>query len=921
MSQKSQQTVFESEETYRIVAETASDAIIEIDENGAIQFINRAGERIFGYSVEEMRGQSLAMLIPEYRRAENGGNTFTRNDDAKAEIVTAERFTSEGSQFSGRHADGRRFPLEISFGEYNQNGKRFFIAIARDISKRKASERALRESEENLRLATGAARMYSWALDLQTQKSSFSDNFSEVVGLKSHLTELTLDEIFQTLIHPDDAEKTSRYIEKAIKGTGNHSTELRFVNPDTDEIVWLDVTSYNIRDKDGKPARLVGVAQNITERKLAEEKIRQSEANFRQLAEAVPQFVWVTKTDGSLGYINEQWIDFSGLSLEETNSAETLREVFHPDDRDAMFEAWANAIAAAATFEYEARIKNRQGDYQWFLIRSKPVKDKAGAVVKWFGTSTDISATKQSAVALRESEERFRAMADNISQLAWMADAGGWIFWYNRRWFDFTGTTLEQMRGWGWQAVHHPDYVEPVTERFKQSVAAGTEWEDTFPLRSKTGEYCWFLSRAQPIRDAQGNITRWFGTNTDVTESKQIELERERILHRETAAREQAEAANRAKDEFLSVLSHELRTPLNAMFGWTRMLKTGMLDEERAAQAIEVIERNVRLQNNLIEDLLDVSRIISGKMRIEKVALDFVSLVKKAIETARPVAENKNVRLEFDTAEATQNIGGDASRLQQIVNNLINNAVKFTPEGGTVSLRLSQKNGSARLEVKDTGIGIDRARLPHIFDRFYQADSTTKRAHSGLGLGLTIVRHLTELHGGSVGATSEGAGRGSTFTIEIPLLKKPENSFSEKVSNGESVVGNMLEGKRILIVDDDQDGLMPLKIVLENNLAKVESAGTAREALEKLAVADFDLLVSDIGMPAADGYDLIAKVREIEGGGKQFLPAIALTAYAAPEDRRRALDAGFQTHLAKPVDFDKFLTAVKNLLDVEAENK
>ncbi len=397
-----------------------------------------------------------------------------------------------------------------------------------------------------------------------------------------------------------------------------------------------------------------------------------------------------------------------------------------------------------------------------------------------------------------------------------------------------------------------------------------------------------------------------------------LALSNARSYEKMRRARSEAEAANRAKDEFLSVLSHELRTPLNAMLGWIRMLGSGELDTGQTAQAVETIERNARLQNHLIEDLLDVSRIISGNMRIDKEEVNIVSIVKTCVETALPSARQKNLSLAFQSSLAQQELMGDTVRLQQIVNNLINNAVKFTPDGGSISVTLEPAVKKVQIKVEDTGIGISPEFLPMIFDRFKQADSTTKRAHTGLGLGLTIVRHLTELHGGKVKVFSGGEAHGSTFIIELPVT--PGLSGSAFSENGATKPENnsKLKGARIMLVDDDCEGIQPLQILLETQQANVFCAESAKEALEKLSEERFDILISDIGMPGMDGFELIDKVRKLTDRQNYRLPAIALTAYAASEDRERVLSAGYKTHLTKPVDFDDFLSTVDRLLNGDA---
>ena len=345
------------------------------------------------------------------------------------------------------------------------------------------------------------------------------------------------------------------------------------------------------------------------------------------------------------------------------------------------------------------------------------------------------------------------------------------------------------------------------------------------------------------------------------------------------------------------------------------MLRAGILDEAKTRQAIEVIERNVRLQNNLIEDMLDVSRIITGKMRIEKEEIDFAAVVKSAVEAVRPLAEQKKVSLAFNSDADSYILLGDEIRLQQVVSNLINNAIKFTSEDGAVVLNLSpDETGFVSLNVTDTGIGIEPDFLPQIFDRFRQADSTTRRTHSGLGLGLTIVRHLTELHGGRVRAESEGIGKGASFSIELPLLAKPQGDYSDNPGAPDAAHEFSLKGLRILLVDDDCDAMLPLQIILETQEAEVFCVSSVREALEKLARDKFNLLVSDIGMPEMDGYDLITELRKMDKSANHDIPAIALTAYASTQDKRRAMMSGFQHHFAKPLDFEQFLVTVNSLI-------
>ena len=393
-------------------------------------------------------------------------------------------------------------------------------------------------------------------------------------------------------------------------------------------------------------------------------------------------------------------------------------------------------------------------------------------------------------------------------------------------------------------------------------------------------------------------------------------IENVRIIEIEAAARQAAEAANQMKDEFLSVLSHELRTPLNSMLGWIRMLRTGMLEGEHVDKAMEVIERNTHQQSGLIEDLLDVSRIISGKMRIEPEPTDLRPIVQEGVEVHRPIAIAKEIDLEYSASDKPMIVEVDPLRIQQVVSNLVQNAIKFSGKGGAIKVSLdSDASGGAVIRVKDDGIGIEPEFLPHIFDRFRQADASAKRSFAGLGLGLTIVRKIVELHGGNITADSNGTDQGTEFTVTLPGAVSRLEAASKRAVAAEPVSLNGLSGKRILLVDDDPDSLVPLKLMLEQKKAVAEPVDSAHKALERLVASEFDVLVSDIGMPEMDGLDLIKAVRSLADPAAANLPAIAITAYASSENRRDVLDAGYHAHLPKPIDFDDLVKTIESVLD------
>jgi PAS domain S-box-containing protein len=533
----------------------------------------------------------------------------------------------------------------------------------------------------------------------------------------------------------------------------------------------------------------------------------------------------------------------------------------------------------------------------------------------------DITERKAIERALRENEERFRVLAENISQLTWMAEPDGTPFWYNRRWYDYTSLSPEESCGDGWKSVFHPEHIDRVVEGMQLARDGGASWEDTIPLRGKDGSYRWFLSRSMPVRDRDGRIVRWLGTNTDVTEKKMADDEREKLLQREKSARSDAERANHIKDEFLATLSHELRTPLNAILGWIHLIRKGNFAQDQVLRGIEVIERNSRVQAQLIADLLDMSRITSGKMRLDIKKTDPAAAMEATVESIRSAAEGKAIHLSLSFDQSRPLIHADPSRLQQIFWNLLSNAVKFTPRGGSISVTLEPLEFHIRICVKDTGKGIKTEFLPHVFERFRQADASSSREHSGLGLGLSIVRQLVELHGGAVRVESEGEGRGATFIVEFPLFTERAQPEAKPTLSGAATSTEAepppplvdLRGISVLLVEDDDDAREMLRLILEYFGAQVFTASSATEGLQTCLSLHPTCIISDVGMPIHDGYKMMGWIRE-RGINT---PAIALTAFARAEDKERAIDNGFNRHLAKPVDPDELARCVKQLVAEE----
>jgi PAS domain S-box-containing protein len=633
------------------------------------------------------------------------------------------------------------------------------------------------------------------------------------------------------------------------------------------------------------------------------EELRRRERELSDFIENASVGLHWVGADGTILWANQAELDLLGYSGDEYIGRKITE--FHAD-HDVINDILRRLTNKETLRDYEARLRSKDGSVRHVLINSNVMWD-GDRFIHTRCFTRDITDRKLAEEALRESERQLRTLADAVPQLVWMAEADGYIFWYNQRWYDYTGMTPEQMAGWGWQSVHDPELLPKVLERWGASIETGEPFEMEFPLKSADGVFRWFLTRVNPLRGSQGQIVRWFGTNTDIDEQ------------RRTA--EELREANRLKDEFLATVSHELRTPLTAILGWAHLLRTGQLDDKSATGALETIERNARAQSQLIDDLLDVSRIITGNLRLDVRQLDPGSFIESAIDALGPAAKAKGVRIEKVLDSGVVSVAGDPSRLQQVVWNLLSNAIKFTPKGGRVQVRLERINSHIEIAVSDTGAGIEPDFLPHVFERFRQADQKTTRHHGGLGLGLAIVRHLVELHGGTVQVDSPGKGQGTTFVVKLPVIPfQQKDDPAERVhpTAGDTFASydspERLEGLRVLLVDDEVDTRELFRVALGRCGAEVLTAGSARDALDAIEESRPDLLISDIGMPGEDGYELIRRVRALpaERGGK--IPAIALTAYARTEDRLRALRAGYQMHISKPVELAELVAVIASLI-------
>ncbi len=797
----------------------------------------------------------------------------------------------------------------------------------------------LRAADRSLAIATHAER------DRLAYVFKHSPSFMAILGGPEHVFEVINDRYHDLVARRDVLHKPVREAlpEVADQGffellDGVYASGEPFIGNDVQILLqdeagrpkeyFLDFVYLPIRAADGTISGVFVHGVDLTARKNTEKALAEVAEQRRLALDAARMGWWRLDLIKKQVYMDERFGAIFGLVGKDL-AQKDVNAAIHPDDVRKVETAADAAIQPARPVPYsmEYRVIHPDGAVRWVQANGRAHFAGEGdqrRAVSLVGTIVDVTEAKTAQDALHESEARFRQLADAMPQIVWSGRADGHIDYYNEQWYDFTGSERGKTGNESWENILHPDDVKMVAKAWNAATAADQPYELVYRLRNAAQQdYRWVLGRGLPFKDASGKVVRWYGTCTDIHERKQLSEQNAQLLESERAARAEAERSSRMKDEFLATLSHELRTPLNAILGWTQVLRDGHADADDLAHGLTTIERNARVQTQIIEDLLEMSRIISGKVRLDVQRVDLAPVVQAAIDTMLPTAEAKGVRLQVVLDPAARPVSGDPNRLQQVFWNLLSNAIKFTPKGGRVQVVLERVNSHLEVSVIDTGEGIAPEFLPQVFDRFRQADASTTRRHGGLGLGLAIVKQLVELHGGSVHVHSAGSNQGTTFRVLLPLTvlhpmtdpAEAERRHPRADSSSLSVSSERfdLAGVKVLVVDDEADARGLVKRVLEDRQAAVRTAGSAAEAMELIRAEPPDVLVSDVGMPEEDGYSLIRRVRALgpENGGN--IPAIALTAYARAEDRLKTIMAGFQIHVAKPVDTVELLALVASL--------
>jgi PAS domain S-box-containing protein len=962
---------------YRIIAETASDALITIDESSKILFINRAAEKIFGYELAEMMGQQLTMLMPEYLR-------HLHQAGVQRYVETGHKHISwQAVELPGLHKSGHEVPLELSFGEFQKDGKRFFTGIVRDITDRKRAERQLiaqygvtRVLSESITLEEATPRILQaicenldyqvgalWQIDDEAEVLRCVDTWHAPSMAETEFEVVSKGRLFtrgvgfpghvwasNEPVWVKDIVREGNFPRAPFAEKGNLHGAVAFpllIGPKILGVIEFLTHEIGVPDEDLlKMMSAVGSQIGLfIERRRAEASLQSSEQRYRYLADAMPQIVWTARPDGYLDYYNRRWFEYTGMTLEQTQGW-GWQPVLHPEDVEVSLRRWATAVETGEAYEIEYRFRRASdGNYRWHLGRAVPMRGESGEIVKWFGTATDIDDRKRAEDSLRfiaEVSEMLASSLDyettltNVARLA-VPRLADWCVVHiieedndpqqlaaahtdesklellrelNRRY----PSGLDTAHGYRRVAqIGEPELIPEITESLLVDVSRDAEHLELLRELSLKSTLC------VPMR-ARG---RTLGTITFATaESGRIydtsSLTLAGHLSRRAASAvdnarlyQDAQRANLTKDEFLATLSHELRTPLTPIIGWVHMIRSGMLNGEDLDRGLAVVEGSSQVLTRLINDLLDMSAILSGKMKIEKLPVLLNATIKEAVETVRPLAEKRSINLEARFCEDNRVIiNGDRTRLVQIFWNIIANAVKFSRDGSSVRITCETTERESRVIVEDEGQGIAPEFLPHIFERFRQADSSKTRTHGGLGIGLALVKSFVEAHGGSVRAESAGEGHGSRLTVRLPRLIMPVESEPPSVNRTEARA--ITNSTNVLVVEDSSDTLEMLCQTLKIRGYSVTPCDSASEALLAAQSGGFDIIISDIGMPEIDGYELIRRLRGLPH--LSDVPAIALTGYAAEQDIESALAAGFDAHIPKPVDPADLAAQMKKLL-------
>jgi PAS domain S-box-containing protein len=886
------------------IVESSDDAILSKDLNGIIQSCNAAGERIFGYSAGELIGKPVRILIPPDRQAEE--------DDILARIRRGEGI--EHFETVRIRKDGSPIDVSLTVSPVRDASGHIIGAskIARDVTEQKRT----RDAQSYLAAIVESSEDAILSKNLDGIIQSWNAKAEEVFGYTAG--EL-IGRSIRVLIPPDRQSEEDEILTRLRRGERiEHFETIRLAKGGRPVDVSLSISP--IRDSGGRVVGVAKLARDITEQKRLARELQAQQEWFRVTLASIGDAVIASDSDGRVIYMNEPAQDVTGWRTEEA-TGQPLADVFNiiNEKTRQRVDNPANRVLRTGNIVGLANhtvLIGRDGVERPIADTAAPIRRADGGILGVVLVFRDVTDQRRAEEAVADQREWFETTLESIGDAVIATDVNGHVVFMNPIAENLTGWRLAEAHGRSCADIFNivnensrRTVESPVTRVLAEGTVVGLANHTV--LIAADGTERPIDDSGAPIRSRDGRIVGVVLVFRDVSERRRVELERrdaaverDRLFEAERAARADAERANRVKDEFVAMVSHELRTPLNAILGWTQLMVKPGARPDVVGRGLDVIARNTRLQAQLISDLLDISRIVSGKLRLDIAQVDLASTVNDAIDTVQRDADDKRVVIRRELDKTAAAIAGDAARIQQIVWNVLANAIKFTAEGGQITVRVRKTGSDAEISIADTGVGIRSEFLPHIFDRFKQADQSITRRVGGLGLGLSIVKHLVELHGGSIAAESPGIGHGATFTILLPssgaavAAEVPSDAApKERMQPADS-----LSGIRVLVVEDESDTCEFLDRFLTGYGAHVVIARSAAQALSRLSDDHVDLVVSDIGLPDVDGYDLMHRIRQLPPGAGGVTPAIALTAYARTEDRTRAFRAGYQAHLAKPIE-------------------
>jgi PAS domain S-box-containing protein len=904
----------EQTQLLQLIVNSVGDGLIMTNSQGEFVLFNQAAERIFGRLTNERPceewSQTYGLFLPDQQTL-FPDHELPLYRAMQGEYATdVEVFVRRDPAAEGRWISISGFPVVDASQEITGG-----VITCRDITDRKCNEQRLRESEERLYLGVQVAGVALTRFDYASNTVTLSPEAAALYGIPADELVITRDRIHATF-HPEDRAELEQIIAQVLDpaGGGWFARDHRVVWQDG-EVRWLSVRKQVVFNRSHPvpyPDYAILAAIDVTDRKRIEEYSQQlavqAEQQLRKIdgvVSAVPDFIYTFDLAGRFTYVNQPLLDLWQKTLDQAIGKNFVELEYPTELAERLQHQIQQVITTQQPLKDETPYTSTFGEqiYEYIFV---PLFDANGDIEGVAGITRAITERKQAEAALCRSEERYRYLSSLIPQLVWIVSSDGIMLDVNERWTEVTGLSLEQAQIDGWQQIVHPEDVLTLSEAWQFAQQEGIQYQAEGRIRRADGVYRWHLHQAMPLKTEQGRIIKWFGTATDIHDMKQIEADRARLLVETEAARAEAEAANRSKDEFVAIAAHELRSPLNSVLGWAKLLQSCKLDEKITAKALDTICRNTQSQVQLVEDLLDISRMVKGTLEISLAPVKLGEVVESALELVRPMANAKQIQLETQLI-ATPHVLGDFNRLQQVVVNLLTNAIKFTPDQGRVTLQLESFESQVQLSIRDTGKGIAAEFLPRIFDRFQQGQKNTG-SKDGLGLGLAIVKNLVELHNGTIRATSAGVGQGATFTVCLPILVPSADTIESDVNPADSIA---IAGIRVLIVDDEVDQIDLLTVVLKDTGAEVKSVMTIADALQQLSLFKPDILVSDIAMPEGTGYELVQQMKSHPDGQ---IPAIALTAYASATYEERSLQAGFDRHLTKPLEAEDLIAAIAHLV-------